>query len=417
MPASQLETQTYCSLEELETIREKWEELLASYLLSTPFSTPEWLIPWWRSFGKSQELFVVAFFANGSQLVGLAPLSITRIRVGKMISLRLLRLMGDGSQDSDNLDLPVRPGFEDRFAASLLNLLERGRTRWDVAEFNTMPPDSPAGNGLRRLLMEKEWAVREKNTPASRISLPSTWEEYLQLLSSEDRKNLERYARRIEKRYATKMYRCSDEGQLTKCLEAMFAHHQAQWEAAGERGSFGSIERRRFYYDLSRQLLKQGRLDLWAIELDGEVVAAQFGFRYADKVFQLQEGNDPKHAADRVGFLLRGHVMKELIAQGVRTYDFLGGELGYKAKWGARAEHYLNFRFAKPFTQGAAYLQAQSYAGRGKSWLRRNLPSGAWKILHNTNVALKGRKTPLRENAPKEEKPSDQSAPNENEKR
>jgi hypothetical protein len=28
--------------------------------------------------------------------------------------------MGDGSKDSDNLDLPVKPGFEEQFAASLL---------------------------------------------------------------------------------------------------------------------------------------------------------------------------------------------------------------------------------------------------------------------------------------------------------
>jgi CelD/BcsL family acetyltransferase involved in cellulose biosynthesis len=137
-------------------------------------------------------------------------------------------------------------------------------------------------------------------------------------------------------------------------------------------------------------LLAQGRLDLWVLELDGKVAAAQFGFRYGDRLFQLQEGNDPAHASDRVGFLLRGHVMKELIAQGVRTYDFLGGELGYKAHWGAQAGYYLDLQFARPFSAGAAYLRAQLYAGHSKSWLRRNLPESAWQLLHRAKVNLRG---------------------------
>lgn len=398
MPSAQLHTKIYRSLDQLETIRGKWHDLLARYPLSTTFSTPEWLISWCRAFGNNQELFVVAMFDADSQLVAIAPLSFTRIRFARMVPFNLLRFMGDGTQDSDNLDLPVRPGFDGRFAASLLECLEQERFRWDFAEFNTMPSASPAGLALKRLLTEKQWLVSEKKTLASRVTLPPAWDEYLRQLSNEDRKNLERYARRIEKRYAVKMYRCSEEAQIPKCLEAMFLHHQARWEAAGEPGSFGSVERRSFYHDLSRQLLQRGELDLWAIELDGQVVAAQFGFRYGNQVFQLQEGNDPNHASDRVGFLLRGHVLKELIGQGIQTYDFLGGELGYKARWGARPGHYLNLKFARPLTPGAAYLQAQSYAGRSKAWLRQHLPATAWQMLHKLNVGVRKNR---KESAPK----------------
>jgi len=394
MNTTGLNIRTYGSLDELETIRPSWEDLLASYPLATTFSTPEWLISWWRSFGKRQELLVVGFFDAGSRLVGLAPLSVTQIRVAKTIPLRLLRLMGDGSQDSDNLDLPVRPGFEDQFAESLLDFLTSQRSSWDLCDLNTMPPQSPGANALRPLLARKKWMVRERHGPASSIPLPPTWEEYLGQLSSEDQKNLARYARRLEKRYAVERYRCCDESQLPKCLEALFVHHQARWEAAGESGSFGSRERRTFYYELSRQLLAQNRLDLWVLELDGRVVAAQFGFRYGEKVFQLQEGNDPKHASDRVGFLLRGHVMKELITQGVRTYDFLGGQLEYKARWGAHEGQYMNLRFARPLTLGAAYIAGVEKAGVGKEWLRRSLPKSAWQTLHRAKVKLRGGKRP-----------------------
>jgi CelD/BcsL family acetyltransferase involved in cellulose biosynthesis len=385
MTADSLEVRTYRNLEALQAIRGDWEDLLANYPLATTFSSPEWLMSWWRSFGKDQELLAVGFFAD-SRLVALALLSIEQFRFAKTFSLRRLQLMGDGSKDSDNLDLPVRPGFEDKFAESLLRFLESEGHSWDFAELNTLPEHSPCARALRQSLGRINWLVTEKQRPASAVPLPAAWEEYLGSLSSEDQKNLVRYTRRLEKRYAVQIYRCSAESQLAKCLEALFEHHQARWEAAGERGSFGSRERIDFYYELSRSLLPQQRLDLWVLELDGIVVAAQFAFRYGRQVFQLQEGNAPKHASDRVGFVLRGHVMKQLIADGIQTYDFLGGELGYKARWGAQARGYSDIHFARPRSLGGAYLQAVHRAAQSKAWLRKTLPQPAWDVLHKIHL-------------------------------
>jgi len=385
MNESKLEIRAYRSLDELLTISESWEELLANYPLATTFSTPAWLGAWWRNFGNAQELLVAGFFAN-SHLVALAPFSITPVRVGKAISLRQLRLMGDGSNDSDNLDLPVRPGFEDQFAAALLGFLESERKSWDFGELNTLPPRSPGANALRQLLAQRKWLAIEKQRPASAIPLPATWAEYVAHLSSEDQKNLIRYARRLEKRYSVRIYRCNAESQLPRCLEALFAHHQARWEASGESGSFSVQERMNFYFELSSSLLAQGRLELWVLELDGAIAAVQFGFRYGRQVFQLQEGNNPKHASDRVGFILRGHVLEHLIADGVQTYDFLGGDLGYKARWGAQARIYADIHFARPLTLGNAYLRMVRTAQQSKAWLRKTLPKPAWDVLHRINV-------------------------------
>ncbi|HET9406849.1 MAG TPA: GNAT family N-acetyltransferase [Candidatus Sulfotelmatobacter sp.] len=385
MKDNSLEIRTFRSLDDLLGISESWEELLASYPLATTFSTPAWLASWWPSFAKGQELLASGFFGD-SRLVALALFSITRVQVAKAVSLKQLRLMGDGSNDSDNLDLPVLPGFEQQFATSLLDFLETERNSWDFAEFNTLPPDSPAAKVLKERMAARKWLVIEESRAASAIPLPNTWEKYLEQLSSEDQKNLVRYERRLGKRYSVEMYRCSSESQIPKCLEALFEHHQARWQAAGESGSFGVAERRAFYADLSRRLLSEGRLDLWALELDGQIAAVQFGFRYGRQVFQLQEGNDPRHAPDRVGFILRGHVLKQLIADGVQTYDFLGGALGYKARWGAQARHYFDVHFARPLTMGAVYLQMTHGAAHSKAWLRKNLPQPAWDALRKLNL-------------------------------
>ena len=393
MSSASLKIRTYRTPEELRTVRSAWEDLLADYQLATTFSTPEWLLSWWRSFGNGQELLAAGFFSD-SRLVALALFSLTRFRFAKILPLRRLRLMGDGSNDSDNLDLPVCPGFEERFAESLLHFLQSEQDSWDFAELNTLPQHSPGGQALLQLLRRRDWLVIEKQRPASAVPLPATWEEYLGNLASEDQKNLARYTRRLEKRYKVRIYRCCTESRLTKCLEALFEHHQARWQAAGEHGSFGSRERTEFYYELSRALLPQRRLDLWVLELDEVVVAAQFGFRLGRQVFQLQEGNSPKHASDRVGFVLRGQVMKYLIEDGIQTYDFLGGELGYKARWGAQARRYKDIHFAPPGSMGSAYLRLVRGSVQSKVWLRQNLPEPAWDVLHRINLRIRKMEQP-----------------------
>ena len=294
--------------------------------------------------------------------------------------------MGDGSGDSDNLDMPVRPGFEDQFIEGLLEYLVKEKKQWDICRLNTLLPDSPSAVELLSRLKNRGWTVVQKQRVTSAVRLPQTWLEYQQQLSSEDRKNLERYRVRLEKRYRSRIYRCTEQSELPDCLEALFCLHQAHWVAKGEFGSFASEQRRKFYYDLSRALLTRGWLELWVLELDGKIAAVQFGFRYGTTVFQLQEGFDPARSSDRVGFLLRGQVMKELIAEGVRKYDFLAGEPGYKARWLAQVGSYVNVHFARPFTLGSVYLRGLDYAKEGKEWLRTRVPPAIWRLLQKFNA-------------------------------
>lgn len=392
MSVDTLEIRTYRTLDELQAIDAAWRDLLAHYPDATTFSTPEWLISWWRNFGRDQELLVAGFFSD-SRLVALAAFSLTPFRVASTIPLRQLRLMGDGSKDSDNLDLPVIPGFEERFAAALLRFLESERSHWDFGELNTLPPQSPGADALRQLLERKKWVAVEKTRPASAIALPATWEEYLRQLSAKERGKIAYYSKRLEKKYQARFYKCETESELLLCLEALYDLHQKRWQSAGEPGSFASAARRQFYADIGRLFLARGLLEFWLLELNGQTAAAQFGFRYGNTVSQLQEGFDRQYSNDSVGYLLRAHVIQELIAQGVRTYDFLGGEPGYKAKWGAQAGHYLDLSFARPSSSGAAYLRGRHFAGQSKSWLRRNLPAQAWEILHKINVRIRHGKT------------------------
>ncbi len=384
-----LQVRLYDSLEALEELRPAWEDLLEQSATATIFSTWEWLVSWWHAFGADQKLLVLAFCDSSSRLVGLAPLVSTSLRIPGGASLRLIRLLGDGSQDSDNLDMPVRFGYEEECISTLLAYLSSAEVRWDICQFNTLPYDSAAGNVLLAQLNQHRWTHAISQDPRRAILLPETWGAYLQGLSYNERRNIARYRRSLDARYRVTVDKCSEMNELPVFLEALFELHQKRWVLRGELGTFASAARRQFYQEVARCFLERGWLELWLLRLNGKAVAAQFDFHYRDAVYALQQGFDPDHHEDRVGNILRASVLEKLIEAGVRHYDFLGGQNPYKSRWYPQASSYLNICFARPYTRGSLYLQIAKNAKEGKEWLRTHLPSFAWTLLHQINVVLR----------------------------
>jgi CelD/BcsL family acetyltransferase involved in cellulose biosynthesis len=359
--------------EELESLVAEWNAIVQRNRKLTIFSTPEWLGAWWRAFGQNNQLCVLAFRHTHGFLVGLLPLYVQRIHFSILPPLRELRFVGDGSSDSDNLDFVVLPGYESAVARSLVQHLATNR-HWDICRLNVMPSDSVAANIFLQELSEARWKFETSAVPWTSIELPETWEAYLQQLSPKERKKVGNLARRLEKRYQARFHKCCSIKELPACLETLFLLHQKRWENRGERGTFASSARRRFYYDMAEQFMLRGWLAFWMLELNGTAVATQFGFRYLDTVYSLQEGFDPTYSADSVGYVLRSHCIKQFIESGVRRYEFLAGQDSSKLRWNCLSGDYLNIHLARPGTHGSLHLSLARLSKTSKAWIRGILP-------------------------------------------
>ncbi len=378
-PSNHLHMQVYETVEDLQQLRPEWEVLLDEFPHSTTFCTWEWLVPWWRAFGRVDRLCVIAARDESSKLIGVAPLSLTR--QGLLgTELRVLRLLGDGSQDSDALDLPVHSHYQAEFSYALFQWLIEHSNAWDVCQFRTMPAQSPVGNRLLSHLRSVGWKVFTSTRPQTIIELPDTWEAYLKKLSSKERGKVGIRFRKLEKKYQVEIRRCS-ENELDSGLNSLFELHAKHWQLRGLPGTLHVPERRQFYREMAQLLLSRNRLEFWLLSIDGKTVAAQFGLRHGDTVFSLQEGFDPLYSVDSVGYVLRSQVLKRLIADGIRRYDFLGGTDESKVRWGAEVKNYLNLEFAAPHTWGSIHLLLKYGSAGAKSWLRQNLPKSIWQTL------------------------------------
>lgn len=385
-----LHLRVYENLAEIEALRSGWEGLLSEFHGATIFSSWEWLAPWWRAFGERRQLLVLAFLDESSRLVGLAPLSVEKQTLGSLADLTLLRFLGDGSGDSDNLDFPARTGYEDEIADAFLGYLAKESKRWDYCELNTMPEDSPVGRAVLRKLRQQRWPASRHQQTGSAIQLPETWDGYRTQLSAKERAKVAYRRNLLEKKYKTRFYQCASQAELAIALDTLFALHQKRWESIGEPGSFKSPARRDFYRDMASLLLARGHLQFWLLDLDGKPAAAQFGFCFGQTFFSLQEGYDPVYSPDSVGYVLRAHVIRQLIGAGMRRYDFLAGESASKSRWDAGITRYASIHFARPKSMGSIYLQTVQAAALGKEWLRFHLPKNAWKSLHWLNCTMRG---------------------------
>jgi CelD/BcsL family acetyltransferase involved in cellulose biosynthesis len=88
------------------------------------------------------------------------------------------------------------------------------------------------------------------------------------------------------------------------------------------------------------------------LKVDGVIRAVQYGYAYAGVFSQLQEGYDPD-GFDGIGNVLRNHVIKVSVAEGLREYDFLGGFSEHKRRWGATLAQGYDLLIGRPLAKNA----------------------------------------------------------------
>lgn len=357
---------------DLESLRTDWDAILWENSDLTPFSSMEWLSSWWSAFGSDRPLLAFAFHAD-DRLLGLAPFYFDTRSLFGIDYARILRPVGAGTYDSDDLCPILRPESEERCLKIMLEELSR-RKNWDFCSLETLPMNSRVGTLLPELLDQRGWPYRTTFPSHWCLTFPATWEQYIAQLAPDFRPLLTRYPKRLESRYICTLSRCESEQDLLRYLPILFDLHQRRWTGAGHLGAFASQERRHFYRRIASALLSRGRLDFWVLHLNQTPVALQFCCRYNDSVYLLQEGFDPAYAKDKVGYALRAKVLRHYIEAGMKRYDFMGGSDPYKEKFGAELGSYLTISFAKPRSFGSLYMLAKDVKQKSRHWLRERLP-------------------------------------------
>jgi len=358
---------------EVEQLQEQWNPLLQRSASDTYFLTWEWLSSWWHAYGAGREPLVLGAW-EGDRLVGLAPLYVERVR--KMgASWKIARLMGDGSNDSDYLDFFAEAGREAEFAAAVIEHLASRRDAWDLLELHGPRTMSPFAMAFSDSASKNGWRFETQDVPCLTLDLPGTWDEYLQNLKPRFRTKVRSGLAFVEQQLKLSPVECTTEEQLRDWLPPFFDLHGKRWHTRGQAGVFGNEAKRAFYFEVSCAALRSGTLSFHRLDWGERPLAFQYGFNYGNQFLLLQEAYDPEFESLRPGLALRGFRLREMIAAGVKQYDFLAGVAPHKLEWGAATQHATKLVVARSAAAASVFLKAPALKSQAKELVRRMLPA------------------------------------------
>ncbi len=306
------------SFDELKTLYADTKQALN---WSSPFILPEWMQVWWQVFGVGAKTFIRAV-KQGDKVIGVAPLM---IKDGTACFI--------GSTDvCDYQDFIVVPGLEKEFFSVLLDELKKSGIK--ELDLKHVRPDSKVLTNLVPSAEQQRYKISNGQEDISyEMNLPSSFEEYLESLSSKQRHEVRRKMRRLNEE-GNITYRAIDKGEeLTLVLEIFFKMFT---ESREDKAVFLTEQMKTYFKLLVNKMSELNLLKMGVLELDNKPVAEIMYFDYNDCIYLYNSGFDPKYVSLSAGLLSKVYAIKDSIEKGKKKFDFLKGAEVYKGHLGGK---------------------------------------------------------------------------------
>jgi CelD/BcsL family acetyltransferase involved in cellulose biosynthesis len=327
---------------ELDALGVAWRALDEGALHSEIFRSFEWLRSWWEVFGDTGErALLVICVHDGDELVGIAPLQVSRVRRFGLPSLRRLELLGTGEAESDEvcsdfLDLIVAPGYGDAVADVVCRALLAEHPRWDVASFTNLSPASLLWRCVAGHAEAEGCTVSTVNGRARHyVDLGGqSYDGYLARLSPKRRKHALYCARRVEREGGLEEVRVARREDLGAALGELGRLSRLRRSSQGLSSAFDSARFCRFQEVVAPRLFDRGWLDLRLYRFKGVVAAALCCFVHRGSILYYQSGYDTEAFGKSIspGVVTLNGMVAWGIEQKLSRFDFLVGPSGSSYK-------------------------------------------------------------------------------------
>jgi CelD/BcsL family acetyltransferase involved in cellulose biosynthesis len=276
---------------------------------------------WWRVFGAGVKA-CIRTVRSGDKVIGVAPL---------MVKDGTAYLIG-GTDVCDYLDFITAPSMESDFFNVLLDDLKKNDIR--RLDLKLVRPDGTVFSSLMPVAEKRGYEVTSiKEDVSLEMDLPSSFDEYLESLSTKQRHEVRRKLRRLSEEGRIE-YRFADSGGAV--APAMNTFFKMFIESRQDKATFMTEQRKSFFMLLADTMAERGLLKLGILELDNQPVAEIMCFEYNNCIYLYNSGYDPGYTSLSVGLLSKVMAVQDSIERGIKRFDFLkGGEI-YKYHLGGR---------------------------------------------------------------------------------
>ena len=367
--------------------RDEWRALNGRARAGNMFLGPEWLLPWWTQFGEGRELATICV-REGGRLIGVLPLFQERTRLGG-IEVRRLAFLGDGDTGCDDLDVIAEPGRErevlDQCLSRLMDL------PWDVCDLDGLWRESFTASQLARRFPPgrvAESVIRDGRLRfiCPHVPLSGTWEQYASTLGR--RENLRRREKWLYRQPGVSVSCARDPEAGAKATEDFLALHRARWSVEGGSDGLTDPRHEAFHREASQQLASSGMLRMYTLFAARRPVASVYGVVHGGRFNYYQSGYDPSWASKSVGLVLLARTVQDAFGEGLREFDFLRGNEGYKAEWSRGERWTIQMRLWRG-ARGRAARAALGASLFAREAVKAALPKGLVSAARKTRRLLR----------------------------
>jgi CelD/BcsL family acetyltransferase involved in cellulose biosynthesis len=317
-------------------LQPEWHELLQHSVTNHVFMTPEFMHSWWSILGEG-ELQVCTFRNDEGKLVGIAPLFLF-INDDQQKQLSLIGCVNV----SDYLDVVVHREHQTEVYNTLKEALTDHIPDWEVVCLWSIPEKSPTRESLKGFKLPLT-ETQQDVCPA--ISLPPTWEEYLQQVGKKQRHEIKRKWEKLFRETSAEFELMEKPAEIRTTIDEFIALHQ---KSSAEKKSFWDEKHIQFFRTFAVETAEEGWLKLYFLKIDNKRVAAMLGFEYGDQFFLYNSGFDSDDYKQlSVGNVLTAYTIQQAIERKNQKYDFLRGNEEYKFRFGAIAQPIFDLKIER----------------------------------------------------------------------
>jgi CelD/BcsL family acetyltransferase involved in cellulose biosynthesis len=342
--------QIKCLVEQSDflSLRDDWEQLADRCSDLSVFQTYVWQLTWWKHYGSGSPYLLLAY--RDSELVAILPLYRTAERVPLTRPMKRIRLIGVGGNTSaDYLGQIANSEHANEAATALVSYLFEHKADWDLLELTDLPETSPL---LERLQLRHNVAgCRVTLSLPTRISwanLPTSWEQYLEGLSSNARYLVRSTRRKFLALPESRLFQWNDADPLGAVFQELIQLHTHRWQGRSEHFSFSTATYNAFHDELMHEFAKQKWLRLYCMELAGKLIGVFYGYAFRGTLYYFQGGFDPKHEKLKIGHCLMAYAIESAIGEGCDYLDLLRGEHEYKKRWASNIRQTFSWTVTRP---------------------------------------------------------------------
>ena len=321
-----------------------WNHILSHTTAAHAQLTHEWLSSCWDVFRDNNRLSLITV-TDGGEIVGIAPLIVSKV-VGKAgVELRKLTFVGDGLTDYH--DLLVADEKREEIVRVLLECIVKEKRRWDAIHLRNVRGDSPNLPIVREVLQESSFAFSERvNIQCPYVAIDGDWTDYYGALDRKMRAEMRRQSRRLAEMGKVEFVRLHDIDDVAHTLAIIKSIHVKCRGAKGGASWYADEKRFKFASLIVKRFGDRKWLDILFLKLNGSVIAYHIYFVYNNIVYWWNTGFDPEFSHLGPGKLLLQYGLQDSFAKRNKEFDFMVGEEPYKLRWtGLARPNYEVFAF------------------------------------------------------------------------